>query len=67
MQCCLEPLGQYLIRFLPVQCCPKNIQAALQWILSCAMLSGASQNLKTLKLVSAIFYQTFLFHQMIAL
>ena len=43
MQCCLEPLGQHCIRFLPVQCCPKSIKTTLNMIFSYAMLSGATQ------------------------
>ena len=43
MQCCLEPLGQYGIGFLPVQCCPKSIKAKLHRIIFYEMLSGASR------------------------
>ena len=39
---CLEPQGQYWIRFLPVQCCLKSINTTLKGIFSWAMFSGAS-------------------------
>ena len=29
MQCCLKPLGQYCMGFLPVQCCSKSINRTL--------------------------------------
>ena len=38
MQCCLESLGQHCTRFLPVQCCPKSINATLHSIFFCALL-----------------------------
>ena len=38
MQCCLESLAQHCTRFLPVQCCPKSINATLHSIFFCALL-----------------------------
>ena len=32
MQCYLQPLGHHCTRFLPVQCCPKNITTTLNRI-----------------------------------
>ena len=48
IQTCLQPLRQHCIKFWPVQCCPKGIKTTFHRIFSCAMLSGAFQNLKTL-------------------
>ena len=42
MQCCLEPLRQHYIGFLPVQCCPKSIKETLHRIFTYTKLSGAS-------------------------
>ena len=43
MQCCLEPLRQRYIGFLPVQCYPKSIKTTSHSIFSYAKLSGASR------------------------
>ena len=42
MQSCLEPLWEYCIEFLPVQCFPKSIKRTLHRIFSYTNLSGAS-------------------------
>ena len=39
---CLEPIGHYCTRFLPVECCHKSINTTLDRISSCSMLSGVS-------------------------
>ena len=51
MQCCLGPLGQYCIGFLPAQFCPKSINRTLHRIFSYTKLSGASE--ATLQMVSS--------------
>ena len=43
VQYCLESLGQYCTRFLPMQCCPNSTETTLKRIFSCALLSGASR------------------------
>ena len=43
MHYCLEPLGNYCIRFWPVQSCPKSIKTKLHRIFPDEILSGAFQ------------------------
>ena len=45
MQCCLEPLGQHGIGFLPVQCCPNNIKVILHRIFLCNVIWSLSDNI----------------------
>ena len=44
MQCCLEPLGQHCIGFLPMQCCPKSIKTVLRKIHELNTLIGFSND-----------------------
>ena len=59
MQCCLEPLGQHFIGFLPVQCCPKSIKTTLRKIFSYTMLSGATQTILHRVLTCAMLSQEY--------
>ena len=39
VECCLEPLGQFCTRFLPMLCCPKSIKTFIRIFLMCNVWS----------------------------
>ena len=57
VQCCLEPLGQYCTKILPVQCCPKSFRTTLNSIFSSAMLSGISWTILHKDVTCAMLFQ----------